>query len=47
MATTGKTKKTYIVKVDNRDVRVRATSHAEARRLARAGKGRVVGVYLN
>jgi hypothetical protein len=40
------TRKYWIVRVDNVDVRVLARTHAQARRNARAGCGRVVGVYF-
>jgi len=49
-----KTKKTtktpgkfYFVRIGCEDIKVRATSAAEARKLARQGKGRVVGVYFD
>ena len=41
-----KTMKTYHIRIGNQDVKVRSRSHADARRKARQGKGRVVGVYF-
>jgi len=38
--------KFYIVKIRNTDVKVKAKSYIEARKKARAGKGRVVGIYF-
>jgi len=40
-------RKFFIIRVDDVDVRVLATNYAQARRNARAGQGRVVGVYFS
>lgn len=39
--------KFYYVRLGNLDICVKGSSYAAARQAARAGKGRVVGVYFN
>ena len=44
--TTKHTRKYWIVKIGREDIRVLGRTYDEARSNARAGRGRVVGVYF-